>query len=146
MPGWLDDLIHWLGGHERFVVWALVLSAASFFGSIFLVSLLIVRMPADYFDHRKPPDSWRGRHPAIRIFVLIFKNGLGVLLVAVGIVLSIPGVPGQGFLTILIGITLLNFPGKQRLELRIVRSRPVLNAINWIRTKNHRPPLELPPE
>ena len=52
--------------------------------------------------------------------------------------------PGQGVITILVGITLLNFPGKRRLELRIVRQRPVLLAINWIRARANRPPLVLP--
>ena len=52
--------------------------------------------------------------------------------------------PGQGILTILVGITLLNFPGKRRLELRIVRQRRVLRAINWMRAKAKRPPLVLP--
>jgi len=147
MSGWLDDLFEWFGGHEKLVGFGIALSVLTFFGSIAIVSALIVRMPADYFDHRKPPpDSWRGRHPAIRVLGIILKNLVGVVVVAVGIVLILPGVPGQGVLTILIGLTLLNFPGKRTLEVRFVRLRPVLTAINWIRAKNHRPPLDLPPD
>jgi hypothetical protein len=53
--------------------------------------------------------------------------------------------PGQGILTLLIGISLLDFPGKRQLEKRIARERHVLKAINWIRAKAGRPPLEVPP-
>jgi hypothetical protein len=52
--------------------------------------------------------------------------------------------PGQGLLTILMGIMLLNFPGKQRLELAIVRRPAVLKSINWVRGRAGRPPLQLP--
>jgi archaellum biogenesis protein FlaJ (TadC family) len=138
-------MFHWLRQNGTLVAWMTGLSVLMFVGSLVLVTVLIVRMPADYFAHRKPPpDSWRGQHPIIRILVLVIKNVVGFLLVVLGVLLSLPGVPGQGVLTILIGLTMLNFPGKRRLELRIVRSRPVNRAINWIRTKNHRPPLDIP--
>ncbi len=147
MPAWLRDLFEWFGGHEKLLGWAIVVSMLTFVVSIVAVSFLIARMPADYFDHRKPPpESWRGRHPAVRVSLIILKNLFGILLVIVGIALSVPGVPGQGILTILIGLTLVNFPGKRTLELQIVKMGLVLKAINWIRNKNHRPPLELPPD
>jgi hypothetical protein len=75
--------------------------------------------------------------------VLVVKNVVGIVLLACGLVMLFT--PGQGILAILVGLSLMNVPGKRALELRIVRSRPVLKAINWIRKKNHRPPLELPP-
>jgi len=49
--------------------------------------------------------------------------------------------PGQGLLTILFGIALLDFPGKYRLERRIVSYPKVLNSINWIRKKANKKPL-----
>jgi len=56
-----------------------------------------------------------------------------------------PLVPGQGILTILIGLSLLDFPGKRNLELKLIRLRTVRKAINWIRARAQQPPLELPP-
>lgn len=51
--------------------------------------------------------------------------------------------PGQGILTILISITLLDFHGKFRLQ-RWVVSRPgVLDSINWLRKRRGRDPLIL---
>ncbi len=52
-------------------------------------------------------------------------------------------VPGQGILTILIGIMLLDLPGTRNLELKLVRRPHVLGAINRIRARFHKPPLEL---
>jgi hypothetical protein len=52
--------------------------------------------------------------------------------------------PGQGVLTILIGIVLLDFPGKYRLERWAVRHRPVYRSINWLR--RGREPIELDDE
>jgi hypothetical protein len=51
--------------------------------------------------------------------------------------------PGQGVLTILAGITLLNYPGKRRLELWLVRRPAIHRAIDWIRRRAGRAPLEL---
>ncbi|MBL8850214.1 MAG: hypothetical protein JNG89_11045 [Planctomycetaceae bacterium] len=84
-------------------------------------------------------------HPVVRLMFLILKNGLGVVLVLVGLVLSLPFVFGQGVLTILIGVSLLDLPGKRRLELAIIRREAVHKSINWIRKKAGRPPLTMPP-
>ena len=145
MMEWLRALIGWIRVHEELTAILLAFSVVTFFGSLAMVSVVIVRMPADYFTHRgPPPDSWRAHHPAIRLIMLALKNFFGIVLIAIGIVLVFPGVPGQGLLTILIGLGLLNFPGKRRLELKIVRSGPILKSINWIRAKRKRPALELP--
>ena len=54
--------------------------------------------------------------------------------------------PGQGVLTILIGLSLLEFPGKRRLEAKIVGQPTVLSTINNMRAKFGKPPLILAPE
>lgn len=48
--------------------------------------------------------------------------------------------PGQGLLTLLVGVGLLDFPGKRHIELRVVRNHHVLNAINWIRARTNQAP------
>ena len=123
----------------------LVISILMFVVTLSVIPILVVRMPADYFaEHHPPRGTWRDRHPVIRISLFILKNLCGILLVALGLILSLPFVPGQGLLTILIGVSLLNFPGKRALELRLARARPVRSAINWLRARARRPPLEIP--
>ncbi len=123
--------------------WVLALSIVMFVGGLVLMPVLIVRMSADYFLHPAPPaESWPRRHPALRISILVIKNVLGVVLLLAG--LAMLPLPGPGIITILVAISLLNFPGKRSLELRIVRQGPVLQAINWIRARARRPPLVVP--
>ncbi len=73
--------------------------------------------------------------------LLIGKNALGYIFVVAGFIMLV--LPGQGIFTILIGIMLLNFPGKYRLEQWIVARRPVLRSINWLRRRAGRAPLVL---
>jgi hypothetical protein len=65
------------------------------------------------------------------------------LLVALGIVLSLPGVPGQGLLTVLLGLMLLDFPGRRRLEQKLLSRPSIVNAINHLRARFGKEPLEL---
>ncbi len=43
--------------------------------------------------------------------------------------------PGQGLLTIILGVFVADFPGKWTLERKLVTNQNVFNAINWIRNK-----------
>jgi len=71
----------------------------------------------------------------------VAKNAAGVVFVLAGLAMLV--LPGQGILTILIGLTLVNFPGKRSLEKRIVRQEKVCFAINWMRSRAGRPPLKI---
>lgn len=51
--------------------------------------------------------------------------------------------PGQGILTILIGLGIMNFPGKFAVERWFVERKGVMFSINWIRQKTKHPPLQL---
>jgi hypothetical protein len=125
------------------VTLAVGLSVVTFALSLAVVSFIMVRIPADYFRKGRPRDLWADKHPAVRMLGMIGKNALGLVLVAVGIIMSIPGVPGQGFLTILIGIMLLDFPGKSNLEHKLVSRPAVFNAINKLRRRFGKPSLVL---
>ena len=72
---------------------------------------------------------------------MILKNLLGVVLILLGIILSLPGVPGQGILTILLGLIMLDIPGKRPLEAKIIQRPAILSAINTLREKYRKPPL-----
>ena len=80
----------------------------------------------------------------MRMLWHIAKNALGVVVVLLGIVLSLPLVPGQGLLTILMGLMLLDFPGKRRMEIWMIRRKGIAKGIAWIRRKAGRQPLIIP--
>ena len=136
-------MLEWIGDHQAWMGAMAVISLITFVGSLIAIPVLVARIPADYFLNRKPPPgSWRETHPVIRMTMLILKNALGVLFLAAGIAMLV--LPGQGIITILIGITLMSFPGKRALELRLVSIPAVFRSINWIRSKTRQPALRLP--
>jgi len=121
--------------------WIFLASVLTFVVSLVTLPIVVVRMPADHFVGDGVRDSWAAHHPLIRGTVLLVKNLVGGLLVAAGILMLF--IPGQGILTILIGLSLLNLPGKRRFERRLVSTPAVFNAINAIRGRAGRPPLRL---
>ena len=127
----------------RSVLVGIVLFVITFSVSLGIVSLILVKLPPTYFKEDHPRDFWTERHAAIRMMGIVGKNFLGVVLVGLGIVMSLPGVPGQGLLTILLGIMLLDFPGKRRLEYRLISRPAVLRAVNKLRAKFGKPELVL---
>jgi hypothetical protein len=136
-------MLDWIHDHKTLLAWLGGMSIVTLLGSLVALPVLLARMPADYFvTDEPPPDSWRGHHPVLRIAILIVKNAFGGVLLLAGLAMLV--LPGQGLLTILIGLMLVDFPGKRRLEIQIVRRRPIHRAIDWIRRRAHQPPLQLP--
>ncbi len=116
---------------------------ATFAVNLAIVSWILIKIPVDYFKTSRTSKFLEDRSPLVRVLAIVSKNLLGVLLVLLGVVLSIPGVPGQGLLTILLGVMLLDFPGRRRFERWLVNRPTVYSAINKLRHKFGKPPLEL---
>jgi len=141
-------MIRLLSDYMPALTWGNVLLGALIFVASFLinlgiVSLILVKIPANHFSKKRKTKFWHGPRPALHAAKVIGKNILGVLLVALGIVLSLPGVPGQGLLTILLGIMLLDFPGRHRLEQKLLSRPTIVNGINRLRERFGKPPLVL---
>lgn len=122
---------------------AVGLFVVTFTVSLGVISFILVKLPPTYFKESHSRTFWVDRHPWVRWAGLIGKNVLGVVLVLLGILMSVPGIPGQGILTILLGIMLLDLPGKRRLESKILGQPTVLAKINRLRHKFSKPPLML---
>lgn len=127
----------------RSVLLGVLLFVITFSFNLAIVSIILVKIPPTYFQQDYSREFWKERSPAIRLMGVILKNALGVLLVAIGIVLSLPGVPGQGILTILLGIMLLDFPGRRKLEVKILSRPRVFTTINKLRLRFGKPALVL---
>lgn len=124
--------------------WLLFGSVVMFVGSVLLLPLVIVRLPADYFTRSElPADSWRARHGVMRLILRVLKNALGLVLAVLGLVMIFT--PGQGLVALLVGLSLLDVPGKRKVEVAIIGRPGVLRAINALRARAGRPPLVLPP-
>jgi hypothetical protein len=123
--------------------WGLAVSVAAAVVSFVAVVAIVVSWAPDRFKGEHDTRPGVRRPLVLHVLGLIAKNIAGALLVALGLVMALPGVPGQGLLTAVIGVSLLSFPGKRRLERRFIRRPLVLRAVNGLRHRFHHPPLEL---
>lgn len=118
-----------------------------FLGSLLIsflaIAVVMVKIPSHYFSPNYERDFLPGSPWLVRWGAVIVKNVFGVILIFLGILLSLPGVPGQGILTILLGLIMLDIPGKRPLEARIIQRPAVLRAINRLRERYGKPPLEM---
>jgi hypothetical protein len=117
---------------------AFLLSLSVSFAAIVIV---LVKIPANYFSSHYQEDFLPGSSWAVRWGAVILKNAVGFFLVLLGLVLSLPGVPGQGLLTILLGLVLMDIPGKRPIEAKIIKRPAILGAANRLRARFRKEPL-----
>jgi len=120
-----------------------VISLVFFVGSLVAIPYILVRIPADYFDVRVPRHWMQNHHPILRMMGHIVKNAIGAIFLFAGFLMLF--LPGQGILTMLIGVSMLDFPGKRKIEAKMIGQRTVLGVINGMREKFRKPPLILAP-
>ncbi len=119
---------------------ALILfSLVAFVGSLIAIPVILVKLPANYFDESNRREWFANRHPVLRGTFHVIKNLLGGVFLFAGFVMLF--LPGQGILTMLIGVSLVDFPGKRTLERKLIGRPSVLKAINAVREKFGQPPL-----
>ncbi len=137
----LHEAVDWLEQHAALSSLVVIGSIAFVIVSLWAVHRFLVTIPPDYFQHdRKRFDRWRDSHPALRWTVLIGKNLLGGLLVLLGLVMLFT--PGQGVLSILLGLSLVDIPGKRAVERKLIQRDSVLRLVNHLRARRGEPPLE----
>ena len=128
---------------QQLFVWASGLSVLAVIATIVGVPWVVCRLPGDYFA-RQERVTWResSAEPIFAIIIGALKNLLGLLLVVLGLIMLVT--PGQGILTLLIGLLLMNFPGKFRLERWLVSRPGVLRGLNWLRHRQGYLPFDVP--
>jgi len=115
---------------------AIVLSAVIGYAAVILV---MVKIPADYFSPHYSSAFAENQSFFVRWSAVIFKNFIGLLLIIAGFVMILG--PGPGLLTILLGLIMMDIPGKRPLEANIIKRPAVLSAVNNLRAKYKKPPL-----
>lgn len=113
----------------------------SFVISTVIISIVMVKIPENYFHSDYEHHFLTDKNVILRWTVIVIKNIAGVLLILIGLVMAFPGVPGPGVLTILIGLILADIPGKRKLESLIIKRPAILTAVNSLRTRYKKPPL-----
>jgi hypothetical protein len=134
----MAELTQQMGQHAMLAALVFVLLFAA---SLAIALTVLIRLPPDYLRTPRTEDIRLGQRTAGLWVRRISRNFLGAMLVVVGAVLSLPSIPGQGLITIIAGILLLEFPGRLSLLRKILRRGPLLGSINRMRAKFSHPPL-----
>ncbi|MEE4243535.1 MAG: PGPGW domain-containing protein [Desulfopila sp.] len=120
-----------------YLEWLTLISMATFILSLVLIPWYIARLPQNYFL-RFQHDLAEQIPPPVNILLAVGRNVVGILLVAAGIIMLF--LPGQGLLTILLGILCMTFPGKHSLLLYLISRPGIRKSLNWTRKKMSQPP------
>jgi Putative transmembrane protein (PGPGW) len=139
MDGLLSTVQQYISSET--LIWLAALSIVFFVGTLIAIPFILVRLSADYFDVRVPRPWMQDHHPVLRVAGHIVKNVVGAVFLIAGFLMLF--LPGQGVLTMLIGISMLDFPGKRKIEAKLIGQPTVLNVINSMRKKCGKPPLVL---
>ena len=137
----INSFIQWFADHPSVLVGLGISSIFIFLISILGISWFVAQIPEDYFlPSKRQTSKWQKQKPILRLVVVLGKNILGFSLIIGGLLMLV--LPGQGLLTIVTGLLLVNYPGKYRLEQKLVSMPSIYKALNWIRFKAKKPPLQ----
>ena len=135
-------MIEFINDHEDLLLWLATVSFLVFIASLLLIPWIVTKIPSDYFTHPKRQKYlWDDQPKIVRYLFVFLKNKLGVMLVLGGFTLLI--LPGQGIVAIMIGLLIMDFPYKYRVESWIVKHPFVLKSINRLRKRAKQRPLEV---
>ena len=137
----MEQIHEWLRANQSLLGWLGLFSILFFVGTLIAIPIIIIMLPDRYLvENNNARHLSRG--PLWFIPYVAIKNLIGLLFVAAGLVMLV--LPGQGLLTLLIGSALIDFPGKRKLIRKIMGRAGILHAVNRLRAKANRPPLEIP--
>ncbi len=126
---------HWI---LLFLILPIIIIVTTF-ATLASISMLLISLPADYFSRKRRVSNIK--NPILRLLLRLLKNMCGAVFLIAGFIMLFT--PGPGILSALVGIILCDFPGKRRVERKIVTRPRVLSMINRIRARYNRPLLML---
>ena len=134
----IENIQNLFGDYYDFFFWLGIVSSVIFLVSLLSIGWLVSLIPSDYFINRKE-SKFKLNYPVSWIVSVVIKNIFGYILIFGGILMLI--LPGQGLITIFVGLLLSNYPGKYSIEKRIIATPKILKSINWLRKRSNEPPL-----
>ena len=113
-------------------------SLACCVASMLVAAWAVRRLPVDYLSCpavcRQPAEQAQRRK--------LLRNALGLVLLVLGLLMLL--LPGQGLLTVVAALVLMDFRCKQRFERWLLLRPGVFAAINRFRLRSGQPPLRAP--
>ena len=130
---------------SNFIFLTIVITTALSIVYFIVISYTITQLDTRYFLHKENPGddaikkSKLTSQASIKTLLFNFaKIIVGICLVVCGLVMLV--LPGQGLITMLIGLSLIPFPGKHKFEKNILARKSVRYSLNWIRRKANKTP------
>lgn len=116
-----------------------LVSMVTFVISIICIPLLVARLPRDYFQRAARRGTTTPRRVTSGyLFLLVFRNIAGMALLLAGVAMLF--LPGQGIITMIIGLVIMQVPFKRKLIYRMTRPLSVRHGLDWLRTRMKREP------
>ncbi len=132
----LDQIMGSISQYEDLLVMVGIISAVIFVATLLFTPYLLGLIPVDYFSADYAPQVTK--KTLLSWLKNILKTLLGLCLIIAGVIMLIT--PGQGLISILLGLFLMEFPGKRQLELKFINHNPTFKTLNWLRDKAGKPP------
>jgi len=126
---WLNDLL----ASRTLLLAAGIGSAVMFFGTLLAIPRLVARLPVAYFVGERRPTRPDPKYPFLSFATRLLRNVLGIGFILAGLAMLV--LPGQGILTILVGVAMTDFPGRRRIERRLVAQKHVRKSLQWLRER-----------
>ena len=137
---YFNSIVAWLMGYSSILIGLGGLSVLILVFSIAGMGWFIAQIPEDYFIHdKRQAKHWNKYSSQARIAIIVFKNIFGGIMLVGGLFLLV--LPGQGLLTMIIGLLLIDYPGKFQLEQKIISIPSIFRSLNWFRAKARKPNL-----
>ena len=127
--------MNWFSNHPEVLIGLGISSILIFIISIVGISWFVAQIPEDYFlSLKRKPSKWQKQKPILRLAILFGKNIIGFSLIIGGLLMLV--LPGQGLLTIVTGLLLINYPGKYKLEQKLVAMPSVFRSFKLDKSKS----------
>ncbi len=141
---WLADIRQFILQFWESLTWSrigigLLFTVVTVTASYGIIVIGMIKIPADYFSSTYVKEINNDKHFSLRWAAFIIKNVIGFILIIAGIIMIFT--PGPGVPTILLGLIMMDIPGKRPLEAKLIQRPMVLSAVNELRAKYKRPPL-----
>ena len=120
------------------IIGLVAFSVACFVASVLCATWVVRRLPVDYLLC----EPTRRRRRGWSVVVWVLRNLLGLVLLVLGALMLV--LPGQGVLTIVAALGLMDFRSKERLERWLMLRPRVFVVINRLRLRVGHPPLLSP--
>ncbi len=131
----MDELQTWLSGHALLLSILASVSATLLVVTIVAAPWAVSRLPSNYLLQRLERNSKQGIWYSL---TSVSRALLGFLVTLLGLVMLIT--PGPGVIMLLLGISIAEFPGKNRLLIYLATRPNVLSSLNWMRKRHGKPP------